>query len=126
MMAPIIPSINSHEILPLAKEISKRGAKGLGYTVIRLNGAIGKIFEKWLENTLPDRKDKILHQIMQCHDGSLNDSTYGRRMTGAGHIAAQIHQLFSLARKKYFVNKEKVQLNCDLHEPYKNGQLKLF
>ncbi len=126
MIAPIIPSINSHEILPLAKEISKRGAKGFGYTVVRLNGAIGQIFEKWLENTLPDRKDKILHQIMECHDGSLNDSQFGRRMKGSGHIATQIHQLFALARKKYFPNNEKIQLNCELHDDYKNGQLKLF
>ncbi|GAA4276595.1 PA0069 family radical SAM protein [Aquimarina mytili] len=126
MMAPIIPSINSHEILPLAKEISKRGARSVGYTVVRLNGAIGDIFTKWLEKTLPDRKDKILHQIMECHNGNLNDSDFGRRMTGSGHTANQIHQLFTLARKKYFPKQEKLELNCDLHEQYKDGQLRLF
>ncbi|MCK8523053.1 PA0069 family radical SAM protein [Aquimarina sp. D1M17] len=126
MMAPIIPSINSHEILPLAEEISKRGAKSLGYTVVRLNGAIGKIFTSWLENTLPDRKEKILNQIMQCHEGNLNDSEFGRRMKGSGNIATQIHQLFALARKKYFPKTEKMHLNCDLHDQYKDGQYKLF
>ncbi|MGA8852886.1 MAG: PA0069 family radical SAM protein, partial [Christiangramia sp.] len=39
MMAPIIPSINSHEIMPLVKEIAERGALGVGYTIVRLNGA---------------------------------------------------------------------------------------
>ncbi|WP_109301743.1 PA0069 family radical SAM protein [Aquimarina sp. AU474] len=126
MIAPIIPSINSHEILPLSKEIAARGAKNFGYTIVRLNGAIGQIFEKWLEQTLPDRKDKILHQIMQCHEGSLNDNEFGRRMRGSGTIAEQINQLFALARKKYFPVSEKIQLNCDLHEQYKDGQLKLF
>ena len=126
MMAPIIPSINSHEILPLTQEIAKRGAKGVGYTVVRLNGAIGQIFTTWLERTLPDRKDKILHQIQQCHNGHLNDSTFGRRMTGSGKIAEQIHQLFDLARKKYFPKHEKLLLNCDLHKQYKTDQLKLF
>ncbi len=126
MIAPIIPSINSHEILPLSKEIAARGAKSVGYTVVRLNGAIGQIFEQWLAQTLPDRKDKILHQIMQCHEGSLNDNQFGRRMRGSGSIAEQIHQLFGLARKKYFPKSEKIQLNCELHEQYKNGQLKLF
>ena len=126
MMAPIIPSINSHEILPLTREIAKRGARSIGYTVVRLNGAIGQIFTSWLENTLPDRKDKILHQIMQCHEGNLNDSQFGRRMSGSGKIADQIHQLFVLARKKYFPKNEKIQLNCDLHALHKDGQLKLF
>ncbi len=126
MMAPIIPSINNHEILPLTKEISLRGAKSVGYTIVRLNGAIGQLFTTWLENTLPDRKDKILHQIMECHEGNLNDSEFRRRMKGSGNIADQIHQLFTLARKKYFPEAQKVRLNCDMHKEYKNGQLKLF
>ncbi len=126
MMAPIIPSINSHEILPLAKEISKCGAKNLGYTIVRLNGAIGHIFTKWLEHTLPDRKDKILHQIMQCHEGNLNDSEFGRRMKGSGTMADQIHQLFTIARQKYFPEKQSIHFNCDLHQNHKDGQLSLF
>ncbi len=42
MMAPIIPAINSHEILPLVKEVAKRGAVSVGYTIVRLNGSIGR------------------------------------------------------------------------------------
>lgn len=126
MMAPIIPSINSHEIIPLCKEIARLGAKSVGYTVVRLNGAIGQIFKQWLENTLPDRKDKILHQIMECHDGNLNDSEFGRRMKGSGNIADQIHQQFTIARRKYFRDDKSIGLNCDLHSAYKDGQLRLF
>lgn len=126
MMAPIIPSLNSHEILPLAKEVSERGANRIGYTIVRLNGAIGQIFSNWLEITLPDKKDKILHQIMECHGGNLNDSEFGRRMIGSGKIADQIHQLFSIARKKYFKNIERPPLNCSLHQFYKDDQLRLF
>ena len=127
MMAPIIPSINSHEILPLTKEVASRGAQSIGYTVVRLNGAIGQIFTTWLENTLPDKKDKILHQIEECHLGKLNDSTFGHRMKGSGKIAEQIHQLFAIARKKYFpVDNEAILLNCELHQQYKDGQYRLF
>ncbi len=126
MMAPIIPSINSHEILPLAQEVSKRGANVIGYTVIRLNGAIGGLFTQWLENTLPERKNKILNQIMQCHQGTLNDSEFGRRMKGSGAIANQIHQQFTIARQKYFSSSEKIHLNCDLHKHHKTSQLRLF
>lgn len=84
MMAPIIPSINSHEILPLVKKVSELGATSVAYTIVRLNGAIGEIFTNWVRKTYPDRADKILHQIEDCHGGSLNDSRYASRMRGEG------------------------------------------
>ncbi len=126
MLAPIIPSINSHEILPLAKAASEHGAFGIAHTIVRLNGAIGEIFTDWIKKTMPDRAEKVLHQIESCHGGTLNDSRYGARMRGQGKIAEQINMLVRLARKKHFKNKIMPKLNCDLHEPYKVGQLKLF
>ena len=126
MLAPIIPSINSHEILPLAKASAEHGASSLGHIVVRLNGAIGELFKDWIEKTMPDRSEKVLHQIESCHVGQLNDNQFGRRMRGNGKIADQINDLMSLAKRKYFKNKEKPTLNKALHESYKNGQLKLF
>lgn len=126
MLAPIIPSINSHEILPLAKAVSEAGALSIGHTIVRLNGAIGDIFTDWIKKTLPERADKVLHQIENCHGGTLNESRYGFRMRGEGQIAQQINDLVKLARLKYFKNKIMPALNLCLHESYKNGQLKLF
>ena len=126
MMAPIIPSINSHEILPLVKEIADRGALGVGYTIVRLNGAIGEIFSDWIRKTMPDRADKVLHQIENIHGGSLNDSRFGTRMKGEGEFADQVKQQFAIARKLYLKDREKPKLNCKLHEDFKDGQMKLF
>jgi DNA repair photolyase len=126
MIAPIIPSINSHEILPLAKTVSEFGALSIGHTIVRLNGAIGEIFTDWIKKTMPDRAEKVLHQIENCHGGNLNDSRYGTRMRGEGEIAKQINDLMKLAKLKYFKDKSKQILNCSLHEKYKDGQLKLF
>ena len=126
MMAPIIPSINSHEILPLAKMASDSGALSIAHTLIRLNGAIGEIFSDWIKKTLPDKADKVLNQIKSCHGGQLNDSRFGTRMRGDGHIAQQIHDLVKLGRSHYFKDKKMPKLNTSLHEQYKTGQLKLF
>ncbi|WP_142784401.1 PA0069 family radical SAM protein [Changchengzhania lutea] len=126
MLAPIIPSINSHEILALAETASKHGATSIGHTIVRLNGAIGEIFSDWIRKKLPDRAEKVLHQIEDCHGGRLNDSRYGTRMRGEGNIAKQINDLVRLARQKYFINQSMPKLNLDLHEQYKDGQLKLF
>tara|TARA_R110000751_G_scaffold306879_2_gene426469 strand:- start:1053 stop:2126 length:1074 start_codon:yes stop_codon:yes gene_type:complete len=126
MLAPIIPSINSHEILPLAKAVADAGASSIAHTIVRLNGAIGGIFTDWIHKTMPDRADKVLHQIEDCHGGTLNDSRFGHRMRGEGQIAKQINDLVKLARLKYFKGKLMPQLNTELHEVYKNGQLRLF
>lgn len=126
MVAPIIPGINSHEILPLIKEVAKRGALGVGYTVVRLNGAIGDIFEDWARKVMPDKADKILNQIAACHGGKLNDSQFGRRMRGEGEFALQIKQQVELGRKKYLKGREILSLNTTLYEKYKFGQLKIW
>ncbi|TXD83989.1 PA0069 family radical SAM protein [Subsaximicrobium wynnwilliamsii] len=126
MMAPIIPSINSHEILALAKLASEAGASKFSHSIVRLNGAIGQIFADWLHKSLPDRAEKVLHQIEDCHGGTLSDSRLGTRMRGEGQIAKQINDLGKLARLKYFKHKSMPCLNVDLHESYKDGQLRLF
>lgn len=126
MIAPIIPAINSHEILPLARAAAENGAVSIAHTIVRLNGAIGEIFSEWIRKAMPDRAEKVLRQIEDCHGGNLNDSRYGLRMTGEGKIAQQIHSLFQVARKKYFADTSYPHLNTSLHESFKDGQLKLF
>lgn len=126
MLAPIIPGINSHELLPMAKQVSEMGARTFGLTVVRLNGAIGSIFSEWLHTAMPDSAEKVLSQIASCHGGSLNDSRFGIRGKGEGKIAEQIHTTAKIAKKKYFNNVKFPSLNKSLHQQYKKGQYKLF
>lgn len=126
MLAPMIPGINSHELLPMAKAVADHGALSFGFTVVRLNGAIGQIFTDWVHKTMPDKAQKILHQIQECHGGSLNDSRFGLRTKGEGQLAQQIHNMARLAKQRYFKEREFPKLNKDLHAQYKDGQLKLF
>ena len=126
MIAPIIPSINSHEVLPIAKAASENGAVAIAHTLIRLNGAIGQIFTDWIQKAMPDRAEKVLNQIKSCHGGQLNDSRFGTRMRGEGNIAQQINDLVRLARHKYFKEKGMPELNIGLYEEYRVGQFKLF
>lgn len=126
MLAPIIPGINSHEILPLAKAASDAGALSVAYTVVRLNGAIGEIFTDWIRKAMPDRADKVLNQIKACHGGNLNDSRWGERMRGEGEFVQMIRSQMQLARRKFFAGKTFPVLNTSLYEQYKGGQLSLF
>lgn len=126
MLAPMIPGINSHELLKLAKTVSKHGALSFGFTVVRLNGAIGQIFTDWIKKAMPDRAEKVLHLIQDCHGGSLNDSRFGLRNRGEGKIATQIHDMAKLAKRRYFSDKIFPRLRTDLHEQFKDGQMRLF
>ena len=126
MLAPIIPSLNSHEIIPLVKKVADLGAKSIGYILVRLNGQVATIFEDWAHKTIPGKADRILNQIAQCHDGKLNDSTWGRRMKGNGAIARQIGDTIALARAKYLKGKKMPKLDNSHYLKHKNPQLKLF
>ena len=126
MMAPIIPSINSHEILKMAKAASDAGAMSIGHTMVRLNGAIGLLFYDWIKKHMPDKANRVLRQIEACHGGNLNDSRFGVRMRGEGKIADQINDLIKLSKRKYFKDTKLPKLNTELHANYKNDQLKLF
>ncbi len=126
MLAPIIPGINSHELLPLAKTAAEHGALSFGLTLVRLNGAIGQLFTDWIHKTLPNSAEKVLHQIQECHGGALNDSRFGIRSKGEGIIATQIHDMAKLAKQRYYKGRFLPKLRTDLHHQYKNGQLRLF
>lgn len=127
MIAPIIPSLNSHEIPEIMKLSSEKGALSALYTIVRLNGAIQTIFEDWVNRSFPEKAFKILNQIKECHNGKLNDSRFGLRMTGDGAIAEAIKSLFTIAKNKYFKDKEMPPYDLDRFiRPPKNGQLSLF
>ena len=124
MNAPIIPGLNNNEIPAVLKAAADHGAQAAGMTVVRLNGAIQKIFEDWLRKNFPDRFDKVWNQICDLHGGSVNDSQFGRRMTGEGVLAQSIHQLFKTSKRKYFANRALPPYNLTRFS--KGGTMSLF
>jgi DNA repair photolyase len=104
MIGPVIPGINDHEIPLIIRMAYEYGASTVSYSVIRLNGAIGQIFEDWLKRYFPDRFNKIWSKISSLHHGKVSDSEWGRRMSGEGHVADSIKFVFHMAKNKYFKN----------------------
>lgn len=126
MIGPVIPGLNDHEIPDIMKAAANAGAKKVNYTLVRLNGQIGALFEHWVQQAYPDRAEKILNQIKGAHGGQLNDSRYGMRMRGDGRMVQSIQRLFELSKAKYFPKREKTQLRTDLFVRTSKGQMKLF
>jgi DNA repair photolyase len=126
MAAPIIPGLNSNEVPAIIKAAADRGALAAGFTIVRLNGSIGEIFSDWIYKAFPDRAEKVLNMIKSCHDGKLNDSDFGRRMSGEGKIAESIQQMFTMACKRFLADREMPAYNYDLFTPKKGKQTSLF
>ena len=126
MNAPLIPGLNDMHMHDVLKAASEAGARWAGYTVVRLNGAIGDIFKDWLHKAFPDRADKVWHQICECHGGTVNDSRFGNRIVGDGKFAELIKTQFQLYCKKYGLNQTKLELNTKDFRRIRNHQLPLF
>lgn len=124
MMAPIIPSINDHEIHQVLKAASDHGALFANYTLARFNGDISTIFQDWLSKNFPDRADKVWEKVKSLHGGKVNDSRFGTRMRGEGNYAAMIKSVFEAAKRKYFREMDLKPLRTDLFR--RNGNLNIF
>jgi DNA repair photolyase len=126
MAAPIIPGLNSNEVPNIIKAAADRGALAAGFTIVRLNGSIAEIFSDWIYKAFPDRAEKVLNMIRSCHDGKLNDSDFGRRMSGEGKIAQSIHQMFRMACNRFMAGREMPEYDYTLFVPRKGKQTSMF
>ncbi len=124
MFSPVIPGLNDHEIPAMIRESSISGADDINMTMIRLNGVIGLLFRDWLKRNFPDRENKIINQIKSLHHGNLNESRFGYRMTGEGHLARSIVHLFKTVRSHYYNNTRSHELNRQVFR--RNSMQSLF
>ena len=126
MNAPIIPGINDTHMFEVLRRASLAGAKSAGYTMVRLNGAIGPIFKNWLTLNFPDRVQKVMNMISDTHVGQVNYSRFITRMKGEGNLAEMIEKQFKLYTKQFHLNEEEFEYNLRDFIRIKPGQLRLF
>ena len=100
MVAPIIPGLTDHEVPNILDACAKAGAQFAGYTIVRLPWAVAPLFEHWLDEHFPDRKDKVLRRIRDLRGNRLNNSQWHTRMTGEGVFAEQIASLFKISCRR--------------------------
>lgn len=100
MVAPIIPGLTDHEVPNILDMCARAGAQFAGYTIIRLPWAVAPLFEHWLEEHFPERKEKVLRRIRHLRGNRLNNSKWHTRMTGEGVFAEQIASLFKIACRR--------------------------
>jgi DNA repair photolyase len=105
MTAPMILGLNDHEMPKLLEAAAEAGATTAGYVPLRLPHQLGPLFDDWLKNNYPDRREKVLNQIKSMRGGALNDPRFGSRMRGEGIFAEHLHQLFVLTCRRLGLNR---------------------
>jgi DNA repair photolyase len=106
MVAPIIPGLTDHEVPKILEACAEAGAQFAGYTVIRLPWAVAPLFEHWLEEHFPDRKQKVLGRIRHLRGDRLNNSQWHTRMRGEGIFAEQISSLFQVSCRRFGIGEQ--------------------
>jgi DNA repair photolyase len=125
MVAPIIPGLTDHEVPAILAAAAEAGAMTAGRTVVRLPHGVKELFAEWLDAHAPLRKEKVLGRLRDMHDGKLNDSSFGSRMTGEGPFAESIHQMFELHRRRLGLTQH-VPLSMNAFRRGGGSQLDLF
>src|SRR5438094_40092 len=124
MVAPIIPGLTDHEVPRILEVCAKAGAQFAGYTIVRLPWAVAPLFEHWLEEHFPDRKEKVLGRIRHLRGNRLNNSQWHTRMTGEGIFAEQIASLFKAGCRRAGIS-SRPTLSCKSFRR-STTQLRLF
>jgi DNA repair photolyase len=126
-VAPIVPAITDHEMPKILEAAANAGATRAGYTVMRLPGAVAGLFERWLEEHFPDRKDKVLNRVRELRGGELYDPRFGSRMRGEGLFADQIRMTFQTFKRRYKLDQPTAELStAAFRVPGRVEQLGLF
>ena len=113
MVAPVIPALTDHEMPSILAAAKKAGARWAGYVALRLPWAVAPLFEQWLTEHFPDRKDKVLNRVRELRDGKLYDAKWGVRGRGEGIFAEQMHALFEITCRKLGLNEDESELSTD-------------
>ncbi|GLR13235.1 radical SAM protein [Chitinimonas prasina] len=127
LAAPMIPALNDHEMEQILQTCQAAGASRAGYVLLRLPLELAQLFDDWLAQHYPLKRDHVLSVLRQSRGGRYNDARFGKRMRGVGVFADMLSQRFKLARQRLGLDQPTVGLDTSLFRPPRpDGQLDLF
>ena len=128
LVAPVIPALNDAEIERILDAVAETGVRHAGYVLLRLPLEVRDLFREWLIANFPDRYRHVFKLIRDMRGGKDYDSTFGKRMTGAGPIAWMIGRRFEVACERLGFNATSVKTTTEhfMHPKPPSEQLDLF
>lgn len=109
--APIIPSLNDHEIETILEQARENGASEVNTVLLRLPHELDDLVSDWLGEHYPGRQRHVLSLVRQARGGKAYDATYGQRMTGSGAYAELIGQRVRIAKRRLGYRADRLTLD---------------
>ena len=125
-VSPIVPAITDHELEAILAAAAEAGARAAFFIPIRLPHEVAPLFRAWLDAHHPDRADKVMNIIRAIRSGRDNDPDFFTRMRGSGPWADLIRTRFAIACRRLGLNRERIELRCDLFRPAEGPQMRLL
>jgi DNA repair photolyase len=128
MVGPVVPGLNDAEIPRILEAARGAGARSASWVLLRLPKPVDELFDAWLAEHYPARRERVLHRIRETRDGKLSDSTFGRRQRGEGEYARQVAALFKAAARRHGLDRPLPPLSAAAFQrpPVAGDQLKLL
>lgn len=104
--APVICGLNDSQIPAILEEAKNCGATTAFMTLLRLPAEVKDVFLERLQQTYPDRFNKVVNQLKEMKGGKLNRTEFGKRMRGEGPQWEAIRFLFKNSCEKLGLNKK--------------------
>lgn len=128
MIAPVVPGLTDHEIPGILEAAREAGARSAGYVLLRLPLTVVPVFQTWLAENFPDKRERIEALIRSTRGGGLYQPQFGLRQRGDGSYAAQIAQSFQIFSRKFALDRPLPELDSSQFRPPRDaaGQMSLF
>ena len=105
LIAPVIPGLTDTEMPAVIEAVANAGATFASYIALRLPLAVAPLFETWLDERYPDKKEKVLNRVRSMRGGNLYNSEFDQRMKGTGFHADQLRSMFEVYTRKHGLNR---------------------
>lgn len=128
MVAPVIPSLNDHEMEGILEACYEAGVRRAGYVMLRLPLEISDLFRDWLDRDYPDRASRVMSLLQSMRGGKDYDASFDSRLRGTGVYADLVAKRFELATERLGISTGELKLQQDLFvAPIPSGgQMELF
>lgn len=125
-LAPVIPALTDEEMPAILEAARQAGALWAGYILLRLPHGVKDLFDGWLEEWFPDRRQRVLNRLREMHGGALYDASFGVRGKGRGPYADQLKALFRTSAARLGFGPPPSLDASAFRVPPPEGQLSLF
>ena len=127
LVAPVIPWLTDHEIESTLQAAKDAGAREASYTLLRLPFELAELFDDWLQQHFPQKREHILARLADLQGKHFNAAGAShQRMSGRGVFAALIQQRFELACRRLQFAAPAPLSAAHFRPPRSDGQLSLF